>query len=72
MAAPVLVGVLVSLVVFAYSQHGLRHHPAFALNLTPLVPTLVVLLVIGCLTRRRYRRDRWEPRGLRFDDREDV
>src|SRR5580692_13213202 len=55
MAAPVLVGVLVSLVVFAYSQHGLRHHPAFAgpLNLTPLVPTLVVLLVIGCLTRGR-------------------
>jgi hypothetical protein len=74
MAAPVLVGVLVSLVVFAYSQHGLRHHPAFAgpLNLTPLVPTLVVLLVIGCLTRRRYRRDRWERRGLRFDDHEDV
>jgi hypothetical protein len=74
MAAPVLVGVLVSLVVFAYSQHGLRHHPAFAgpPNLTPLVPILVVLLVIGCLTRRRYRRDRWERRGLRFDDREDV
>jgi DUF1707 SHOCT-like domain len=72
MAAPVLVGVFVSLVVFAYSQHGLLHHPAFALNLTPLVPTLVVLLVIGCLTRRRYRRDRWERRGLRFDDREDV
>jgi len=75
MAAPVLVGVLVSLVVFAYSQHGLRHHPAFAgplPNLTPLVPILVVLLVIGCLTRRRYHRDRWERRGLRFDDHEDV
>src|SRR5580704_11153431 len=61
MAAPVLVGVLVSLVVFAGP-----------LNLTPLVPTLVVLLVIGCLTRGRYRRDRWERRGLRFDDHEDV
>jgi hypothetical protein len=75
MAVPVLVGVLVSLVVFAYSQHSLRHHPAFAgppPNLTPLVPILVMLLVIGCLTRRRYRRDRWERRGLRFDDREDV
>jgi len=36
------------------------------------VPTLVVLLVIGCLTRRRYRRDRWERRNLRFDDHEDV
>ncbi len=74
-AAPVLVGVLVSLVVFAYSQHGLRPHPAFAgpgPNFTPLVPLLVVLLVIGFLTRRRYRRDRWERRGPRFDDREDV
>lgn len=72
MAAPVLVGVLVSLVVFAYSQHGLRHHPAFAApgpNSHPLVPILVVLLIIGCLARRRYRRDR---RGPRFDDREDV
>lgn len=72
MAAPVLVGVLVSLVVFAYGQHGLRHHPGFAgppPTLTPLVPILVVLLVIGCMTRRRYRRER---RGLRFDDREDV
>jgi len=58
MAAPVLVAVLVSLVVFAYSQHSLRHHPAFAgppPNLTPLVPILVVLLVIGCMARRRYR-----------------
>jgi hypothetical protein len=56
MAAPVLVGVLVSLVVFAYSRHSLLHHPGFAgppPNLTPLVPILVVLLVIGCLTRRR-------------------
>ncbi|MGH3228379.1 MAG: DUF1707 SHOCT-like domain-containing protein [Streptosporangiaceae bacterium] len=74
MAAPVLVGVLASLVVFAYSQHGLGHHPAFAgpPNLTPLVPILVVLLVIGCLARRRCRRDRWERRSPRFDDREDV
>ena len=74
-AAPVLVGVLVSLVVFAYSQHSLRPHPAFAgpgPNFTPLVPILVVLLVIGFLARRRYRRDRWERRGPRFDDREDV
>jgi len=36
------------------------------------VPILVVLLVIGFLARRRYRRDRWERRGPRFDDREDV
>jgi hypothetical protein len=72
MAAPVLVGVLVSLVVFAYSQHSLRHHPAFAgpgPNSHPLVPILVVLLVIGCLARRRYRRDRRDPR---LDDHEDV
>jgi hypothetical protein len=71
MAAPVLLGVLVTLVVFAYAQHGLRHHPGFAgaPTLTPLVPILVVLLVIRCLDRRRYRRER---RGLRFDDREDV
>jgi Domain of unknown function (DUF1707) len=71
MAAPVLVGVLVSLVVFAYSQHGLHYHPAFAApgpNFHPLVPILVVLLVIGCLARR----GRWERRGPRFDDREDV
>jgi uncharacterized protein DUF1707 len=75
MAAPVLAGVLVTLVVFAYSQHGLRHHPAFAgppPNLGPLVPILVVLLVIAYLARRRYRRDRGERRGLRFDGREDV
>jgi hypothetical protein len=74
-AAPVLVGVLVSLVVFAHSQHGLGHHPAFAAlgpNFHPLVPILVVLLVIGCLARRSYRRDRWERRGPRFDDREDA
>jgi hypothetical protein len=75
MAAPVLVGVLVSLTVFAYSQHSLRHHPPFAApgpNVHPLVPILVVLLVIGCLARRRYRGDRWERRGPRLDDREDV
>jgi hypothetical protein len=75
MAAPVLVGVLVSLVVFAYGQHSLRHHPAFAgpgPNFHPLVPILVVLLFIGCLAGRRYRGDRWERRGPRFDDREDV
>jgi hypothetical protein len=75
MAAPVLVGALVSLVVFAYSQHSLRHHPAFAgpaPNFHPLVLLLVVLLFIGCLARRRYRGDRWERRGPRFDDREDV
>jgi hypothetical protein len=74
-AAPVLVGVLVSLVAFAYSQRGLGHHPAFAApgpNFHPLVPILVVLLVIGCLSRRCYRRDRWERRGPRSDDREDV
>ena len=72
MAAPVLVGVLVSLVVFTYSQHSLHHHPAFAAlgpNSHPLVPILVVLLVIGCLARRRHRRDR---QGQRFDDHEDV
>jgi Domain of unknown function (DUF1707) len=70
MAAPVLLGVLVSLVVFAYSRHGLGHHPGFAgaPTLTPLVPILVVLLVTRCMARRRYRRER----GLRFDDREDV
>jgi hypothetical protein len=75
MAVPVLVGILVSLVVFAYSQHGLGHHPAFAgpgPNFHPLLPILVVLLVIGCLARRRYHRDRWERRGPRSDDREDV
>lgn len=51
-AAPVLVGVLVSLVVIAYSQHRLGRRPAFAApgpNSHPLVPILVVLLVIGCL-----------------------
>ena len=61
MAAPVLVGVLVSLVVFAYSQHSLRSYPAFAApgpNFHPLVPILVVLLVMGCLARRRHRQDR--------------
>jgi hypothetical protein len=75
MAAPVLVGVLVSLVFFAYSQHSLRYLPAFAArgpNFHPLVPILLVLLVIGCLARRRHRQDRWEQRGPRFDDREDV
>src|SRR5580704_15920846 len=75
MAAPVLVGVLVSLVVFAYSQHSLGRPPGFAgpgPNFHPLVPILVVLLVIWGLARRRYRRDRWEQRGPRFDDREDV
>ncbi len=75
MAAPVLVGVLVSLVVFAYSQHSLRSYPAFAApgpNFHPLVPILVVLLVMGCLARRRHRQDRSEQRGPRFDDREDV
>jgi hypothetical protein len=75
MAAPVLVGVLVSLFVLAYSQHSLRHHPPFAgpgPNFHPLVPILVVLLYIWSLARRRYRRDRWERRGPRFDDREDV
>jgi hypothetical protein len=71
MAAPVLLGVLVSFVVFAYTQYGLHHHPGFAgpPTLTPLVPILVVLLVIRCLDRRRYRRERG---GLRFDDREDI
>jgi|SRR5579859_2800472 len=60
-----------SLVAFAYTQHGLRHHPGFAgpPTLTPLVPILVVLLVIRCLDHRRYRRER---RGLRFDDREGI
>jgi hypothetical protein len=75
MAAPVLVGVLVSLVVFAYSQHSLRYLPAVAArgpNFHPLLPILLVLLVIGCLARRRHRQDRWEQRGPRFDDREDV
>jgi hypothetical protein len=75
MAAPILVGVLVSLVVFAYSQHSLRSHPAFAApgpNFHPLVPILVVLLVMGCLARRRHRQDRREQRGPHFDDREDV
>ena len=64
-------GAEISLVVFAYTQHGLRHHPGFAgaPTLTPLVPIPVVLLVIGCLDRRRCRRER---RGLRFDDREDI
>jgi hypothetical protein len=74
-AAPVLVGVLVSLVVFAYSQHSLRYLPAVAArgpNFHPLLPILLVLLVIGCLARRRHRQDRWEQRGPRFDDREDV
>jgi Domain of unknown function (DUF1707) len=74
-AAPVLAGVLVSLIVFAYSQHSLRPHPAFATpgpHFTPLVPILVMLLVFGCLARGRYRRDRWERRGPRFDDREDA
>jgi hypothetical protein len=75
MAAPVLAGVLASLVVFAYSQHSLGRPPGFAgpgPNFHPLVPILVVLLVIWGLARRRYRRDRWEQRGRRFDDREDV
>jgi hypothetical protein len=72
MAAPVLVGVLVSLVVVSYSQHSLRSYPAFAApgpNFHPLVPILVVLLVIWCLARRR---DRREQRGPRFDNHEDV
>jgi uncharacterized protein DUF1707 len=75
MAAPVLVGVLVSLVVVSYSQHSLRSYPAFAApgpNFHPLVPILVVLFVMWCLARRRHRRDRWEERGPRFDDHEDV
>ena len=75
MAAPVLAGALVSLVVFAYSQHSLRSYPAFAApgpNFHPLVPILVVLLVVWFLARRRHRQDRWEQRGRRFDDREDV
>jgi hypothetical protein len=75
MAAPVMVGVLVSLVVFAYSQHSLRYLPAFAArgpNFHPLLPILLVLLVIGCLARRRHRQDRSERRGLRFDDHEGV
>ena len=75
MAAPVLVGVLVSLVVFAYSQHSLHYHPAFATpgpNFHPLVPILVALLVIGCLVRRRHRQDRSEQRDPRVDDHEDV
>src|SRR5580704_2719990 len=68
MAAPVLVGVLVSLTVFAYSQHSLRHHPPFAApgpNVHPLVSILVVLLVIGCLARRRYRGARWAVSSAR-------
>lgn len=72
MAAPVLAGVLASLVVFAYGQHSFRHSPGFAgpgPNFHPVVPILVVLLVIWGLARRRYRR---EQRGPRFDDREDV
>ena len=75
MAAPVLVGVLVSLVVFAHSQHGLGHHPAFAApgpNFHPLVPILVVLLVSGFLARRRHRQDRSEQQGPRLDDHEDA
>jgi Domain of unknown function (DUF1707) len=74
MAAPVLVGVLISLVVLVYSHHSLRYH-AFAApgpNFHPLVPILVVLLVSGFLARRRHRQDRSEQRGPRLDDREDV
>jgi hypothetical protein len=74
MAAPVLVGVLVSLVVLAYSHHSLRYH-VFAgpgPNFHPLVPILVVLLVSGFLARRRHRQDRSDQRGPRLDDHEDV
>ncbi len=73
MAAPVLVGVLVSLAAFAFSRASFRPRPALALagqgpNFRPLVLILVALFVIGCVARRRNRRER---RGPRFDDRED-
>jgi hypothetical protein len=73
-AAPVLIGVLASLVVFTSSRVGIGHHLAFAGPgpiVHPLVPILVVLPVVWCLARRRYRRDRWEQRGPRLDDREE-
>jgi Domain of unknown function (DUF1707) len=77
MAAPVLVGVLVSLAVFAVSRASLGLHPALAFagrgpTFHPLVLILVVLFVVGCVARRRNRRDRWEQQGPRSDDREDV
>jgi hypothetical protein len=74
MAAPVLIGVLASLVVFTSSRVGIGHHLAFAgpgPNFHPVVPILVVLLVVWCLARRRHRRDRWEQQGPRLDDREE-
>jgi hypothetical protein len=75
MAAPVLVGILASLIILADSRVSLPVHPGFAAqgpNFRPLVLIVVVLFVVGCLARRRYRRDRWEQRGPRPDDREDI
>ncbi len=60
LAAPVLAGVL-AVLALAVSHDGHRPHPAFAAvrgpNFTPLIAILVVLFVIGCLARRRHRRD---------------
>jgi Domain of unknown function (DUF1707) len=59
LAAPVLLGVLASLVVFVFSGPGVsRRHLAVTLgpNFHPLVLILVVLFVSACLSRRRYRR----------------
>ena len=75
MAAPVLIGVLVSFIVLAGTRVSLPIHAGFAgpgLTVRPLLLILVVVFVVRCLARRRYRRDRWEGRGPRSEDREDI
>ena len=78
MAAPVLVGVLVSFILLAGTRVSLPVHPGFAAHgptFRPLVLLLVVLFVVGGLARRRHRRDprdprdRWEQSDTRSDDR---
>ena len=72
LAAPVLVGALLSLIVLAGTRVSLPIHAGFAgqgPGFRPLLLILVVVFVARCLARRRYHRDRPGPRS---EDREDI